>query len=619
LTGAIVYRVYALNSVGVAISLTLATIGFFLIYKLYKKEKPENSQEPNQTVFSAVFSLFRISYVLVMAWLFYILLSHTTIDSIISPWEKIPKLFFVLYFFATLLLLALAYVSKKSMTLLISLHCLLSFSIALIIYKIGYGFDPFVHRATLGLIDKVGLVEPKPFYYLGQYSLVIIIHKLSQIPIETIDKLLVPLLTAIYLPGTLVQTLDKMFADKKISRITAIASLILPFAFFIISTPQNFAYLLLLLVALRGLACKNHYDLIFLYLLSATAILTQPIAGIPALIFTFVISIYHSDYKKGKKYFYALTFFCLTIALPVAFFFLNKNNSADAAGDISDNAAKLFSGLSFALPNQENIFLNFLYLYGLNIKFIILGLAIVGALIAWKNKDECRIFSLYLTGAVSIFASYILASLLPFSFLISYERSDYADRMLNVAAIFLLPFIILSIFSFLIRLNEQNKFIKYSLILCLTSLITASLYFSYPRLDRYHNSHGYSVGQNDVEAVKWIENDSGGNDYIVLANQQTSAAALYQYGFKKYYHDDIFYYPVPTGGKLYPYYLKMVYEAPERKTINEAMDLAGVNKAYFVLNKYWWASTKIAAEAKLTADSWQDFNNSEVLVFKFTK
>ena len=46
------------------------------------------------------------------------------------------------------------------------------------------------------------------------------------------------------------------------------------------------------------------------------------------------------------------------------------------------------------------------------------------------------------------------------------------------------------------------------------------------------------------------------------------------------------------------------------------MGLAGVNEAYFVLNKYWWAFAKILDEAKLEADSWQEFNN-EVFVFKY--
>ena len=51
----------------------------------------------------------------------------------------------------------------------------------------------------------------------------------------------------------------------------------------------------------------------------------------------------------------------------------------------------------------------------------------------------------------------------------------------------------------------------------------------------------------------------------------------------------------------------------------EAMDLAGVNEGYFVLNKYWRAFVKILAEAKLSASSWQAIDNGEVYVFKYEK
>ena len=152
-------------------------------------------------------------------------------------------------------------------------------------------------------------------------------------------------------------------------------------------------------------------------------------------------------------------------------------------------------------------------------------------------------------------------------------------------------------------------------------LISVSLYSSYPRYDHYFNSHGYSVCKSDLKAVSWI-NDNSQEDFIVLANQQTSVASLYSFGFKKYYQidkEEIFYYPIPTGGSLYQYYLDMVYEKPNKKTMDAAMNLTGVNIGYFVLNKYWWAFDKILAEAKLEANSWQEIDNGEVYVFKFRK
>ena len=127
--------------------------------------------------------------------------------------------------------------------------------------------------------------------------------------------------------------------------------------------------------------------------------------------------------------------------------------------------------------------------------------------------------------------------------------------------------------------------------------------------------------------MRWIEENANEN-YIALANQQVSAAALREFGFKKYYTPspyqgegggEVFYYPIPTGGPLYQYYLDMVYKKLSRETMNAAMDLVGVKKGYFILNKYWWAFPKILEEAKFEADDWKDFGNGEVYVFEYTR
>ena len=69
--------------------------------------------------------------------------------------------------------------------------------------------------------------------------------------------------------------------------------------------------------------------------------------------------------------------------------------------------------------------------------------------------------------------------------------------------------------------------------------------------------------------------------------------------------------------KLYQYYLEMVNENPSRVTMNKAMDLVGVKESYFIINKYWWFSNRIIAEAKINADTYWKVNDGEIYVFKF--
>jgi hypothetical protein len=63
----------------------------------------------------------------------------------------------------------------------------------------------------------------------------------------------------------------------------------------------------------------------------------------------------------------------------------------------------------------------------------------------------------------------------------------------------------------------------------------------------------------------------------------------------------------------------MVNTQANRATVNQAMDLAQVDEAYFVLPKYWWAFSQILAQAKLSADSWQSIDNGQIYIFKYTR
>jgi len=623
--GALVYFVYALNLIGLIISLTLTLVSYFIIQSFYR---PNNQKDNQEKIRWTPLSLFLIIlYLLVIAFNFYLLFSRNTSDSIISPWQAVPPYFFILYGLATIFLFIIIITRQTVPLFLIIIHYFLTFSIALLIYQIGYGFDPFIHRATMALIDKIGAVMPKTYYYLGQYSLIVIIHKISRISLTTLDKVLVPLLSSIFLPLSLWRFLKSWTNDTKIISLIILIVLIFTFPFLIVTTPQNFAYLLLLLVILFGLVCANVYDLTIIYLLALTALVTQPIAGLPALLFALVLTVYHSDRTKLKKYFYFIILFITIISLPLTFYLLDKNGSgADTTVSPIDNNSAL--PVVPIIPGRHNFILNFIYLYGFNLKYLIIFLIIVGLFLAYHQRKKSRLLVIYLLMSAALLVSYLISVKLPFNFLINYERSNYSDRILLEAAFFCLPFLLLSLYWLSKRILQQNDLIKYSLLSFLGCLIIAALYLSYPRFDNYFNSHGQSTSLSDIKTVTLIKQTAKA-DYIVLANQQVSAAALNQFGFAKYYKpalstadknlSEIFYYPIPTGGPLYQFYLAMVYKKPSRQTMLAAMDLVGVSQGYFVLNKYWWAFDKILAEAKLEANSWQSIDDGSVYVFKYSK
>lgn len=620
--GGLVYRFYSLNRPGIVISLILAVI-FFIIIQYFrllanKKTRLQPAAKPESHKFGLTNFLLFASYFWLLAFCFYILIKNRTDSAIISPWQIMPKYFFIVYGLATLFLIGNCLINKKFALPLIMFHYFLSFSVALIIYKLGYGYDSFIHQATENLIDKTGVVEPRQFYYLGQYALVVIFHKITAAPIIWLDKLMLPILAALFLPLALFRLLKFWFNSVSLNLILILALLVLTFPFLIVTTPQNLAYFLLLLAIVSGLNCKNFYDFLIVLLLSLAAAITHPLAGAPALLLSAGLAVYHSDQTKIKKYSYPLLIITAVFILPALFYFLNQRLVAIVpVNNLAPNGGKL--GLN--MPGQENFILNFVYLYGFNLKFVLAALVLSGIFIASRHRGQCRILWLYLSLSAALFVSYLITAKLPFAFLINYERDDYPRRILLAACLFLLPFFILVIYGWLKKIAEQNIFVILSLAVFLSLLISSALYLSYPRYDNYFNSHGYAVASADISAANWINQDTK-NDFIVLANQQASAAAISQFGFKKYYghgQNQIFYYPIPTGSPLYQYYLGMVYKKPSRETIVAAMNLAGVNVGYFVLNKYWRGFKKIADEAKLSADSWQEIDNGEVVVFKYER
>ena len=620
--GFCVYQIYALNTPGLLITLILSISTYNVLEKKYFTKLLAKKITKNKLIplLNIKFNLLTLVFVILLFACLVNLFTYTTTKSIITPWEVLTSYFFVFYFLL-LLVSILILLSKQNKSVFVVLIYALSFLVSVIVYKIGYGFDPFVHQATLDLIIKNGFAEPKSLYYIGEYVLELFAFNFLPISLIWVNKLFIPLLAAILLPLATIRALTAL--NLKNSALTILLLLILPYSFFIVTTPQALAYLYLLLIIIISLdynATKDKAALIAINLLALASFVTQPIAGIPAILFAVITSIQATKLKKSKTLNYII-YTSLVFLLPLIFYFLNLN--LNPVANVSYNS--IFNTFNFpsfftdpTIPAKEGIILNFIYLIKNNFAFIVIILALFGFFFAKKINLTRQYFYF----SLGLFTSYLLTSSLNFSFLIDYEQKDFANRILYISSFFLLPYILVTLNWIAKKTINQNTFIKTSILTFFAILITTSLYLSYPRHDNYFNSRGYSTGELDIEAVSWINTDAGDTNYVVLANQQVSAASLREYGFAKYYkanNEQIFYYPIPTGGTIYQLYLDMVYLRPEYTTIEKALDLVGVDTGYFVLNKYWWAFDKIRDEAKLEADSFKVFGNEDVIIFKYKK
>ncbi|MEY4723282.1 MAG: hypothetical protein RLZZ324_795, partial [Candidatus Parcubacteria bacterium] len=150
-------------------------------------------------------------------------------------------------------------------------------------------------------------------------------------------------------------------------------------------------------------------------------------------------------------------------------------------------------------------------------------------------------------------------------------------------------------------------------------------YLSEPRRDQYDSSRGWSTGSLDLRTVHAIADDAGGAPYVVLANQSVSAGAVHEFGFSTYYDSHspaapgpVFFYPIPTGGPLYALFLDMNAHFGARADAIKAMDLAGVDTAYYVVDFYWYDARRIIVSAGRVADK-QWSVGDKAFVFKYQR
>ena len=271
----------------------------------------------------------------------------------------------------------------------------------------------------------------------------------------------------------------------------------------------------------------------------------------------------------------------------------------------TQNLATVLSNQDYSLFYRPFISIyDLIYNYGYNIiAFLVFLIAIT--VIFLITKKRFKRFSIYPVMTLIMLANYlILVTGISFFSLLSHEQQNYPIRVLEMSLYFLLPLIILAFYLLINKLLKQSStFILLSTIL-ISLAFTTSFYLSYPRIDKISEDHGFSTSVTDIKTVNFLENLNQGRPYIVLAAQPVSASAISELSYK-YYHNDFYFYPVPTGNRLYELYEDLAYA--KEKTVDviaTARYLTDVNTIYLVINDYWFDAKDRILEHKQSADYW---------------
>ncbi len=476
-------------------------------------------------------------------------------------------------------------------------------AIAPLLYRIGYGFDGFLHIASERIIMATGTLSPRPLYYIGQYVFTTWFARNAGLPIEAVDRWLVPIAAAFLIPFAL-------YVARRESE-TALLPFILflvPLAPFVATTPQALAYLLGLaaLLLCRGLH-TDRVSALGPFILAAWSAAIHPLAGVPFLFIVFALwsatEWQNTAVRRIMRGFAIAAAVGAAAAVPALFAILSRSGT-----DIRWDPALLFHPdpwLSLAgqlIPWLGNVFAVWPGWASLALRATpaILIIALIVAIRQSRGVDRWRASLLLGAAGGLLLSSAALKSAGDFAFLIDYERGNYADRLILLAILCLIPFTIDPI-ARLLEKARTRPLITIALLATCGAFAAGQSYAALPRYDAVEAGHGWSVGQADIDAVRAIDHDAGTRPYTVLADQSVSAAAVSQFGFKRY-NGDIFFYPIPTGGRLYDTFLAMTYNEPSRDTAKDAARLGGTDLVYVVLNDYWWNAEQLADELSAIAD-----------------
>lgn len=647
IAGTAVYYGYKITPV-ISFGLLFLPILSAILFSPLKYHQTLASKETRtKNIFS--WSPFVSLFLLIDFFLLLYLYQHRTYDLAASPWQTVSPLFFVLYFLATLLLFFQYSKGAKNWItyLLTSLHLFVGFSIAPLIYPLGYGFDAFIHRATEQWIFDHGFILPKTPYYIGQYSLVVVLAQVSALPLKLLDIYLLPILSSLLLPPIVMFSLETCFTHLK-KYIPYIFWLVpfVPFLFFHLTTPHNIVvFFTLLSVFLLLLSIFEKIPMWMLFLVAIASIATHALVGVPLFVVIFFFFILqHIKNSKATKAILFFLILALALLLPLMFTF-NALRVHAPLPEITNPLSKLSEFLQiFQRPywyaKTSPWYFEIFYFCERLIIPVFLLLSGVGAYFLGKEsrpdgrsadglKKKYRHLWIFTTAFFGfVLSAFTLASSIVFPDVVAYEQKDYPMRLLKVSLLFLLPSsmygaAILAEKIKHIKFVEHKKNIYFGAALFVLSLIfTSILYISYPQRNAKVRFPGYNVTSSDVKAVEWIHNQHNDYNYIVLANQLVSAAALDKYSFAKYFETplgELFYYAIPTGGKLYEYYGAMIYQGQRREFMEEVMNRMDVDTAYFVVDRYWANSDKIIYGAIQSADEYYPIEDGKVWIFVYKR
>lgn len=500
----------------------------------------------------------------ITGWVFTLWGAQST-EALRGPWDALP-LSSVLWLAVPF---ALALLSRQAvlMALLLGVGTL----VTAVVFPLGFGFDPFVHQATVEHLMAYGDISPKQPYYAAFYALVQGMATVFALPVQRVLRFLLPTLF------TLTAWWGVRGARPPLATAWVLSLLFFPLNIITQGTPYALGTLFFLITILAGWRGAP----VRLQITAAlAALLTHPIPGMFAL----------AAFGTARRSLWGRALGVCAAALGVpALFFTQSFLQGGAA--LTPTLQQLLELFSFAANGTYAPWTDLTYWLGANRWWLAVFFALLGTALAHRPSATM------LAGGAAILSAIGTAGVITFTNLPTHEQLDYARRLLELSTLFFLPTLTHLFTTLLDRLPRLHDRWPLALLsgLTLSSMIIAA----YPRHDAYARFGGITVSAADYRALAAIEVHAQGSPYAVLANQAMSAAALQTFGFVDRYvgeNHDVYFYPIPSGSLFGQLATTMLQEGITNSGIARMFTLTSSDILYVVVHDYWNLKTKLAAQ-----------------------
>jgi len=571
----------------------------FLIYQAVFKKLPNFPIVPENNVrlFGLLCAIILDIVLLRLLWI-----ARTDIP-LQSPWTQISPSFFILFAATTFLLFSSLWNSRPTLLHLVatSSHLGIFYGITVVVFRLGYAFDPIIHQAAENYIVAHGKITPLQPFYIGQYALVSTLHFLTNAPVWLIDRLLLPLLAIISLPIIGFFGLTRGWkVPTHYFLIVLLCNTILALPELTFTVPHNISVVILIWwILLLPWGIETSAGKTSLFALAISATLFHPLLGIPLCIASAFLLL------PAKRFISILGSIIIGVTL-CAMLGIYRLQHGDALA-FSFNGFQNFAHLFFFSNTIQKIRPALQLLYGLNYltPYIIV---IVGIFCAYKSPPHIRRTLFSLAGGL-FFAIFLISTFITIPGIAPYEQNEFVLRIKNIIPLLFIPFITR-------RLYELIK--PFIFIGGISILITISLYFTYPGIDGSQKP-GWNIGSGDIAVATSIETLANGKPYIVLSNQILAVAGLRERGFEKRLKTsagiDTYPFAIGPNEPIYPLTEEVLYRELNGPNIRAyAKIIEGT--VFIAVHDYWFRAARIADEARIAgADETYRFDG--ITVYKF--